>query len=202
MALSRPPRARRRLRPDGGWIARRGRPARKHRRGSWRHWRRRVRATSAFPSCRRRPDRPRAMRSMASPEFNSTPEPNSAPEATVWTAGMARPSAQGQVMMSTAIAVTTASCKVRQRSASRPSSIARPHARPAHRAARRARRAEDNASATARHSRAGGRSRPTASLPTPPLPGPATYPIAPACRQRPRCRAPPVAGSVSPVIRL
>ncbi len=51
-----------------------------------------------------------ASRSMASPELRITPARNSAPEATTCTAGIASASAQGQVMISTAIAVTTASC--------------------------------------------------------------------------------------------
>ena len=52
-----------------------------------------------------------ASRSMASPALRMTPARNSAPDATTCTAGMASASAQGQVMMSTAIAVTSASCK-------------------------------------------------------------------------------------------
>ena len=51
-----------------------------------------------------------ASRSMASPALRMTLARNSAPEATTCTAGMASASAQGQVMMSTAIAVTIASC--------------------------------------------------------------------------------------------
>ena len=47
---------------------------------------------------------------MASPALRITPARNSAPEATTCTAGIASASAQGQVMISTAIAVTTASC--------------------------------------------------------------------------------------------
>jgi hypothetical protein len=47
-----------------------------------------------------------ASRSMASPEWSSTPARNIAPDTTVCTVGMARPSAQGQVMIRTATAVT------------------------------------------------------------------------------------------------
>ena len=45
-----------------------------------------------------------AKRSSASPDFTSTPRLNSRPVATTCTAGTARPSAQGQVMISTATA--------------------------------------------------------------------------------------------------
>ena len=51
-----------------------------------------------------------ASRSMASPALRMTPRLNNAPEATTCTAGIASANAQGQVMISTAMAVTTASC--------------------------------------------------------------------------------------------
>ena len=57
---------------------------------------------SACRSCRAPPCRPRASRSSAVPEVTRRPLRNSRPEAAVTTAGTARPSAQGQVMMSTA----------------------------------------------------------------------------------------------------
>ena len=47
---------------------------------------------------------------MASPALRITPARNSAPEATTCTAGIASASAQGQVMISTAMAVMIASC--------------------------------------------------------------------------------------------
>ncbi len=46
-----------------------------------------------------------ASRSVAVEDFNSIPLRNSRPEAAVVTAGTARPSAQGQVMISTATAM-------------------------------------------------------------------------------------------------
>ena len=51
-----------------------------------------------------------ASRSIASPALRMTPQRNSAPEATTCTAGIASASAHGQVMISTAMAVTSASC--------------------------------------------------------------------------------------------
>jgi hypothetical protein len=92
-----------RRRPDDGWRAQAGRPV-EHVFGMLAHSRHRVPARSAFPSCRTRPASTSASRSMASPELSSTPERNMAPDTTVCTAGIARPSAQGQVMMRTAIA--------------------------------------------------------------------------------------------------
>ena len=47
---------------------------------------------------------------MASPAFKITPARNKAPDATTCTAGIASAKAQGQVMISTAIAVMIASC--------------------------------------------------------------------------------------------
>ncbi len=49
---------------------------------------------------------------MESPELSNTPALNMAPDATVCTVGMAKPNAQGQVMIRTATAVTMASCQV------------------------------------------------------------------------------------------
>jgi hypothetical protein len=51
-----------------------------------------------------------ARRSSASPELRKTPARKRAPEATTCTTGIASARAQGQVMMSTAIAVRSASC--------------------------------------------------------------------------------------------
>ena len=61
---------------------------------------------------------------MASPELSSTPARNIAPATTVCTAGIASPSAQGQVMMRTAIAVTMASCQVAPK-ATQPSMVSK-----------------------------------------------------------------------------
>ena len=47
---------------------------------------------------------------MASPLLRMTPERNNWPAATTCTVGMASAMAQGQVMMSTAMAVTIAKC--------------------------------------------------------------------------------------------
>ncbi len=52
-----------------------------------------------------------ASRSSAVPSFRRTPRRNSAPLAAIITLGTARPSAQGQVMISTAVAMFTASRK-------------------------------------------------------------------------------------------
>ncbi len=46
---------------------------------------------------------------MAAPDLTSTPRRKSRAEALIWTAGTARPSAQGQVMISTATARSSAS---------------------------------------------------------------------------------------------
>ena len=51
-----------------------------------------------------------ARRSIAEPSFTMMPFSNRRRAATTWTIGTARPSAQGQVMMSTAIAIVIAWC--------------------------------------------------------------------------------------------
>jgi hypothetical protein len=51
------------------------------------------------------------MRSSAEPSLMSTPTRISAPAATICAAGTARPSAQGQVMMSTATAISRLWCQ-------------------------------------------------------------------------------------------
>ena len=63
-----------------------------------------------------------AKRSMASPELRMIPILKSVAEATTWTVGIASASAQGHVMISTAITVTTASWMVAPAS-SHPSAV-------------------------------------------------------------------------------
>ena len=87
-----------------------------------------------------------ARRSIASPELRITPARNSAPDATTCTAGIASASAHGQVMISTAIAVTIEIVHARRRRrASRSRSARRSRAPPAHRAAPRGRRGAHSA---------------------------------------------------------
>ena len=53
----------------------------------------------------------RASRSSAVPDFTMTPRRIRRPLVTAWTMGTASPKAQGQVTMSTAMAISSASCQ-------------------------------------------------------------------------------------------
>ena len=66
---------------------------------------------SACRSCRRRPCRPRPAAPCAEPSLTMMPFSNRRRAATTCTIGTARPSAQGQVMISTAMAMLMARCQ-------------------------------------------------------------------------------------------